>query len=151
MATGNPAGSEEAQKRPKHWDKMVLAAYLRILGRTQKEAAEAVGRSERTIRDWESSELWREAEREAEEDTFLRALKHASMRAVLQNVDEDGNPMLGWEALQRLMPQLAPKQRLEHTGKNGGPIQTETRLAEVPDSELFRGRDDALSKAVGIG
>jgi hypothetical protein len=150
MATGKTAGDGEAKQRPRHWDKMVLAAYLRIMGRTQKEAAEAAGRSERTIQAWEASELWREAEQEAEEDTFLRSLKHASMRAVLQNV-EDGNPMLGWDALQRLIPQLAPKQRLEHTGKNGGPIQTETRLAEVPDSELFRGRDDALSKAVGIG
>lgn len=40
---------------------------------------------------------------------------------------------------------------LEHTGKNGGPIEIAGRLANVPDSELFAGRDEAAARALGDG
>ena len=144
-----PAGQEERAPRPKHWDNMVRAAMMRVLGATQKEAAEAAGRSERTIRDWEASPLWREALVEVE-GLWLVDLKHAAMGTVLRNVAL--NPMLGWDILQRLVPALAPQaKRMELTGKNGGPIQTEGRFAEVPDAELFRGRDEALASALGVG
>src|SRR5690606_16995518 len=62
-----PAGSEAQPRRPAHWEKRVSAAYFRTLGATQAEAARAVGRSERTIRLWESEPSWADARREAEE------------------------------------------------------------------------------------
>lgn len=40
---------------------------------------------------------------------------------------------------------------LEHTGKGGGPIEFAGRLAQVPDSELFAGRDAAAARALGDG
>lgn len=119
---GKAAGSEEFQKRPKHWPNMVRAALFRSLKYTQAEAAEAAGRSERTIRDWENSTLWPEALREAE-DVYLVDLKHAAMRSVLKAAGRNAD--LGFKVLERLMPALAPKQKLEHTGKDGGPIRTE--------------------------
>src|SRR5690606_28571284 len=55
MAKQQKSAPDESQKkRPAHWEKRVSAAYLRILGATQAEAARAVGRSARTIRLWES-------------------------------------------------------------------------------------------------
>jgi hypothetical protein len=149
MAAEKTAGQEEPAPRPKHWDNMVRAAMMRVLGATQKEAAEAAGRSERTVRDWEGSPLWREALVEVE-GLWLQDLKFAAMGTVLRNAAV--NPMLGWDVLQRLVPALAPPRlRHEHTGKNGGPIQTESRFAEVPDADLFRGRDEALASALGVG
>ncbi len=116
---------DESQKtRPAHWDKRVSAAYLRILGATQAEAARAVGRSARTIRLWESDPSWADARREAEE-RWLVDLKDASRRAVLQAVRE-GNAQIGLALLERLDERLAPpKQRHEHAGPDGGPIAIE--------------------------
>lgn len=100
------------------------AAYLRILGATQAEAARAVGRSERTIRLWESEPSWADARREAEE-RWLADLKDASRRAVL-NAVRAGNAQLGLALLERLDERLAPpKQRHEHAGPDGGPIAIE--------------------------
>ena len=118
------AGSEAQPRRPAHWEKRVSAAYLRILGATQAEAARAVGRSERTIRLWESDPSWADARREAEE-RWLADLKDASRRAVLQAVRE-GNAQIGLALLERLDERLAPpKQRHEHAGPDGGPIAIE--------------------------
>jgi hypothetical protein len=49
-----PAAFSESNPVPRHWEKRVLTAYLRMMGMTQKQAGAAVGRSERTIRDWEA-------------------------------------------------------------------------------------------------
>lgn len=39
----------------------------------------------------------------------------------------------------------------EHSGPGGGPIPLETRLAQVPDEELFKGREAAAARAIGGG
>ena len=117
------AGAENGVKRPAHWDKRVSAAYLRIMGKTQKQAAEAVGRNERTLREWEGEDSWAAARAEAEERwcadglDLARQTIHRGVRA---------NPDLAKWFLERVDPRFAPpKQRTEHTGRDGGPIQTE--------------------------
>lgn len=136
--TPKTAGTEAPERRPAHWDKRVSAAYLRILGATQVEAAKAVGRSERTLQAWEADEeTWRAARAEAE-SRWLVDLKHASMQSVLANV-RAGNAVLGFQVLERLKAELAPpKHRHEHTGEDGGPIEHRQAVTiYVPDN----GRD----------
>lgn len=125
MAKRQKSGPDESQKkRPAHWEKRVSAAYLRILGATQAEAGRAVGRSERTIRLWESDPSWADARREAEE-RWLVDLKDASRRTILDSI-RAGNAQLAREMLERLDERLAPpKQRHEHAGPDGGPIAIE--------------------------
>ena len=116
------SGSDAAVKRPKDWDKWVSAAYLRILGATQIEAAKGVGRSERTLQRWEEDrEAWQAARREAE-DRWLVEVRDASRRSVLKAAGR--NAEMGLKILERLDPALAPpRQKLEHTGEGGGPLK----------------------------
>lgn len=112
------------QKRPRYWDKMVSAAYLRMMGATQAECAKSVGRSRRTIQLWESdTETWAQARAEASE-RWLAEATDAARRAVLAEV-RAGNAEFGFRILERVDRRLAPpKQKHEHTGRGGGPIET---------------------------
>lgn len=116
------SGSHEGVERPKYWDKWVSAAYLRIMGATQIEAAKGVGRSERTLQRWEEDEeTWRAARKEAE-DRWLVEVKDASRRSVLKAAGR--NAEMGLKILERIDPALAPpKQKVEHGGEDGGPIE----------------------------
>jgi len=127
------APPESQKTRPAHWDKRVSAAYLRILGATQAEAARAVGRSARTIRLWESDPSWADARREAEE-RWLADLTNASRRAVLKAVRE-GNAQLGLALLERLDERLAPP-TIKH--KLSGKVGMIHILANLPDAEIER-------------
>lgn len=126
-----PASASAAlPARPKHWDKMVSAAYLRILRQTQEQAAEAVGRSARTVREWESSPLWPEAQAEARQRWLDEAADRAR-KAVLDSLDM-GNADLGFRLLERVDPALAPpKVRNEHSGPGGAPIPMNLRVEFV--------------------
>ncbi len=58
--------SESELSSHPHRPRVVLAAHLRRLGMSQKEAGKAVGRSERTVRRWEENkELQRQARAES--------------------------------------------------------------------------------------
>lgn len=97
------------ERKPKHWEKRISAAYLRMLGMTQKDAAKAVGRSERTIRLWEEHGSWKAARDEAA-DRWLLDITDASRRAVLQQLHaSDGN--MGLAILQRLDTRLPHRNR----------------------------------------
>ena len=98
---------------PPYWEKCVLAAYLRMMGATQADAARAVGRSLRTISGWESlKDQWAWALEEARK-RWLIDLTHASRAALLGTIKE-GNGMLALQVLERIDPELAPaKQRLD--------------------------------------
>jgi hypothetical protein len=121
-----PASPEHGTQRHKHWDKVVSAAYLRIIGHTQAEAAEAVGRNARTIREWEAdTALWNAARDEAR-DRWLREVTDAARRSVLKAAGRNAD--LGLKVLERVDPAFAPKQKLEHTGKDGGPVETASRV-----------------------
>jgi hypothetical protein len=65
----------------------------------------------------------------------------------------DGNVPLSKEIIleaEKIVGELYTNRRmLEHTGRGGGPIEVAARLAEVPDEELFKGRDAAAAAAIG--
>ena len=125
---------------------MVSAAYLRIIGHTQKETATAVGRSERRIRDWENSVHWPGAQAEARA-RWLDEAGDAARRAVLKSISA-GNAMLGMDLLSRIEPALSGKQKVEHSGI---PAQQVNVHVNVTDQQLFRTRQDAIAKAFGVG
>lgn len=114
---------ESDEKLHAHWDKVVSAAYLRMIGATQEAAAAAVGRSGRTIRSWESEEeLWTHARAEAR-SRWLTDAEDAARSAVLKSM-QLGNADLGKWLLERVEPALAPpKQRHELGGQGGQPIE----------------------------
>ena len=124
-------------------EKALSVAYLRILGGTQKEAAEAAGCSERSVRGWEAADWWPEIQVEAE-SRWLPGLI-AKARGTLLN-DMDGP--LALKVLERLLPELAPaKHHVEH----GGSI--ETGVAKLSDEELVTtvNRLTALARASANG
>lgn len=113
---------------------MVSAAYLRIMGATQEEAANAVGRKARTLREWEAdSESWAEARAEAA-NRWMSELIDASRISVLAGAKT--NPDMGMRILERVDPRLAPpKQKHEHGGEGGGPIEITVTRRIVRPSE----------------
>lgn len=136
------AAPERSASRHKHWDKVVSAAYLRIIGHTQEEAATAVGRNARTIREWEAdAELWNAARDEAR-DRWLQEVTDAARRSVLKAAGRNAD--LGLKVLERVDPAFAPKQKLEHTGKDGGPIETRSELVGLPLEDLIARRKKLL-------
>ena len=128
------ADKKTRPRRPSHWDKMVAAAYLRIMGATQKEAAVSVGRSERTIRDWETDrDTWAEARAEAA-DRWLCDVIDAARNSVLTGAKRD--PDMGFRILERVDPRLAPpKQKHEHSGEGGGPVEITVTRRIIRPSE----------------
>jgi len=48
-----PASIVPVKGPAQHWHKRVLAAYFRMMGASQPQAAAAVGRKARTLRTWE--------------------------------------------------------------------------------------------------
>lgn len=126
------AGSGAAAKRPKHWDKMVSAAYLRMLGATQKTTAKAVGRIERTIRQWEADvETWNAARVEARERWFADADAdaRAAITARLRACDGDVARWFLERTDDRLTP---PRVRAEISGPGGGPMEVAVTRQVVP-------------------
>lgn len=101
------------------WDSCVSAAYLRSLGVTQREAANAVGFSERSIRAWEHSTWWPKAVDEAT-DRWLGGVRAAARERLSQALrDVDTDPWLALKILERLEPALHPKASLDVHGVGG--------------------------------
>jgi hypothetical protein len=120
-----------------HWDKLVSAAYLRMLGATQKEAATAVGRTDRAIRGWESdTETWAAARAEAR-DRWLTDLTDRARGTLLASLKNEANGDLALKVLERVDDALLPpKQKLEHGGEGGGPIEVRVvRTIVRPDAD----------------
>lgn len=133
MSKKSSAPAQE-KKRHAHWDKVVSAAYLRMIGHTQEEAARGVGRSQRTIQLWEAdTELWAAAREEAR-GRWLQATVDASRQSVLKAAGRNAD--LAFRILERVDPELAPpKQKHEHSGEGGGPIAIEVYGATPPPSK----------------
>ena len=106
MASKTTAFEEQAKPHA-HWEKVVSAAYLRMIGHTQKEAAVAVGRNARTLREWESDDTLWNAARNAARDRWLTEVADAARRSVLKAASKNAD--LGMKLLERLDPALAPK------------------------------------------
>ena len=109
----------ETVKRPGDWDKAIAAAYLRLIGWTQKESAEGAGVGERTLKRWEKSDWWPEASEEAS-GRWLKHLVEDSRISVLSGVKKD--PALALKIIERTDPRLAPP-ALQVGGNDGGPIE----------------------------
>jgi len=95
------------QVRPQQWERLVLYAYLRMMGATQKDAGSAVGRAKRTVQVWEEDKaLYGQARTEARE-RWLGELTDAARVTLLKTIRE-GHGVLALQVLERLDPALAP-------------------------------------------
>lgn len=117
----------EGVDKPHRWESAVLAAYVRMLGGTQRAAANLADVGKRTVRRWENSKWWPDAEAEAHRRWLQKA--SAKARLALLEVLDDMDPETRDGATlrfvsERLLSGLEPpKLRQEITGKDGGPIE----------------------------
>lgn len=130
-----PAAPKVKAKPHAHWEKLVSAAYLRMIGATQDEAATAVGRIDRTIRMWEADrELWEQARTEARH-RWLNEAEDVARGAILASL-KAGNADMGMRLLERIDARLAPKHKHELSGPDGGPIETAAKVTVyVPEND----------------
>ncbi len=100
---------------PRDREVALSAAYLRLLGHTQQEAANAAGLDPRTIGRWEASSWWPDIVREAG-DRWLAGAIGKARRALLEALGQPDGP-LALKVLERTVPELAPvSQRVELSG-----------------------------------
>jgi hypothetical protein len=101
------AGFPQGTPAPRSFEKQVAAAYLRMLGATQKAAGAAVGRSERTLQAWEADTVtWERARAEARR-RWLGALTDVARKTVLETI-RAGDGDLAMKVLERVDGDLAP-------------------------------------------
>jgi hypothetical protein len=128
------AESTDPVQGPMDREKALSAAYLRLTGCTQAEAASAAGVGERTLRTWETCSWWGEIKAEAS-GRWLDGLRTKTRKAIERLID-GLEPATVRFAAERIMDEFQPpKQRAELSGPNGGPIQTED-VGQLSDSEL---------------
>ncbi|MFC1531618.1 hypothetical protein ACFL5T_05180 [Gemmatimonadota bacterium] len=102
------AHDSQANDRPANWPKWLLAAHLRRMGATQKQAAVGAGVARRTIANWEAQpELWMEARSESLE-LWGREMDDAARRRVLKAIRDEGDTDSAWKWLERTDAALAP-------------------------------------------
>lgn len=125
-----PAPRPDLVKKPQSWDKAVSAAYFRIQGAPQRVAAEAAGCGARTLRAWEASPWWPEAQREAA-TRWRTKLAEASRRTLIKAV-RGGRADLALSVLERVDPSLAPP-----------------KASRMPDDDLMRDLAQAVVEVFG--
>jgi hypothetical protein len=113
MPVTSSASSGEVPPRPKHWERVVLYAFLRMMGHTQKHAAHVVQRSERRAQEWEENRrLYAEAREEARQRWLTETVDAA--RKTLFDAIQGGAGDLALKLLERVDADLAPAtQRLK--------------------------------------
>lgn len=85
-------------------------------GDTQEETAQKVGRSARTIRNWEDEPWWPDAVSEAR-DTWLSDVVREARAALYLQLKKARDPVRAMAVLERMDPDFAPpKQEVEHSG-----------------------------------
>ena len=84
------------------WDAIISYAYLRILGETQKTAAEAAGIGERSGREYEVQTWWPDAVDEAER-RWLNGMRAKARRSIQKKVEESD-----WQATRFTLENLDP-------------------------------------------
>jgi hypothetical protein len=121
---------------PRHWEKRVLASYLRMMGLMQAEASRAVGRAARTLRRWEAeTSTWERARLEAEQ-RWLRELTDAA-RVTLLRAIRAGAGELALRVLERTVEALAPpQQRLSVSHTVGEGLSGLLQAFEEEDADL---------------
>lgn len=130
-----PAAFSESTTRPRHWEKRVLTAYLRMMGMTQNQAGAAVGRSERTVRDWEAdTQTWPRAREEARR-RWLGDLTDAARQTLLAAI-RAGDGDLAMKVVERVDGDLAPPtQRLHHKHEIGPGLSSLLQAVEGADAD----------------
>ena len=112
---------------PKNRDKALSAAYLRIIGCSQEEAATGAGCGQRTLRRWEGCSWWSEIQLEAEV-RWLSGLMSKARGTLLRDMDAN----IALKILERRVPELAPpKRQVDHSGEVGL-----TAVEKLSDEEL---------------
>ena len=117
--------------KPQNWDKAVSAAYLRLLGLSQKKAAKAAGIGERTLARYELSDWWPEACGEAV-GRWMQQLE-IECRSTIMAAVKAGDVTTAVKMLERLDKSLAPP-RLSHGIEHSGAIVEPIR--NMTDEEL---------------
>ena len=95
MGTGRTAEASilDPKDRPRNWDSWVSAAFLRLLGVTQKDAARASGMGLRTLCRYENDPRWPLAVQEAQERR-LQGLDAQVRRKLLEAFSGDPDDRL---------------------------------------------------------
>jgi DNA-binding XRE family transcriptional regulator len=125
----------QTDDRPANWHKWLLAAHLRRMGATQKQAAIGAGVARRTIHNWEAqSEMWADARRESLE-MWGREMDDAARRRILCAIRDEGDTDSAWKYLERTAPALAPPtQRMK--GEVDHRVQVFQLLETLPIEEI---------------
>ena len=92
--------------RPRNWGIAISAAYLRLIGLTIEESAKGAGCGERTLKRWEASQWWPDAQEEAT-DRWLQATKGEARRGLLKSIRAGDAASQRW-LLERTDIRLAP-------------------------------------------
>ena len=130
-----PAGFPQGTPAPRSFEKQVAAAYVRMLGATQKAAGAAVGRSERALQAWEADTLTWERVRAEARRRWLGALTDAARKTLLETI-RSGDGDLAMKVLERVDGALAPPtQRLQHRHEIGLGLSSLLRAAEGDDAD----------------
>ena len=115
-----PVDFAGGKHRPRHWEKRVAAAYFRMLGYTQAATGTTVGRSERTIQDWEADKpTWALAREEARQ-RWLGNVTDAARVTLLTTLKDANQGFLALQVLERLDPDLAPAKQQVDVNLHGG-------------------------------
>lgn len=87
--SGKICGQTKHVRRPRSWEKAILAAYVVMLGGTSEQAAAAAGCSKRSVEDWRMAPWWADAKTAAEDRWLDKALSAAQvgLLAVLRDKD----------------------------------------------------------------
>lgn len=120
---------------PRSFEKQVAAAYLRMLGTTQKAAGAAIGRSECTLQAWEADKpTWTRAREEARH-RWLGELTDAARKTLLDAIRAGGGD-LALKIIERVDADLAlPTQRLHHKHEIGQGLSSLLQAFEGDDAD----------------
>jgi len=123
--------STDPVQGPRDRETALSVAYLRTLGSTQEEAALAAGVDRRTVQRWEGSSWW-PGVMQAACDRWLKGVVGLARHALMRALDEpDGR--LALQILERVIPQLAPTERVANTG-----AIAKLDFASMTDEQLSR-------------
>ncbi len=129
------AAASSADTKASHWDNRVAVAYLRMMGATQRGAAEGAGVSLRTVQTYEKHPSYPEAREEARErwcknvsdlarTRLINSLKKKGDKDDSGEGQGDASPELALKIVERIDPELAPPRvRSEISGPGGSPIK----------------------------
>ncbi len=100
------ASGEKGVAKPSEWGAAVTVAFIRGIAGSQKLAARVAGVSPRTVRYWEASDWWHEAEAEAHRLWLIR-MKSETRRSLLHLVQKKDTASTRFTA-ERLLSEFAP-------------------------------------------